>query len=532
MTVSQPSIIPRPRQIEQTLESFSLSPQTVIVADSPNQANAGYLQQRLSVASGYPFPLHQGNSSSEICLCLNDDLGSLGDHGYRLIVTSDAVKVEAGSPQGVFYGLQTLLQLLPPDIESRVPLSGIDWTIPGVRISDQPRFPWRGFMLDEGRHFHGAETVLALLDLMAALKMNIFHWHLTEDQGWRIQIKGYPCLTEIGSQRIGTAQSLGDMLRGRHDGMPHAGYYTQDQIRAIVAYAAERHIIVIPEIEIPGHSMAALAAYPKYSCTGGPFEVPTRFGIFKDIYCPGKEETFTFLQNILDEVMDLFPGPYIHIGGDEAPKARWKECADCQHRIREEGLQNEHQLQTYFTNRVVGYLAEHGRTAIGWNEALSESLHPDALIQYWVGNRKGVLKAVQGGRKTIISSYLDYYLDHSHSLTPLSRIYEFEPVFRELGDVEAENILGVEAPLWTEWVPDRARLDFQTFPRLLAFAETGWTPRDKKNIDDFRSRLAAFEPRLDALGVGYARGKDVQPSWFKRLFGLFTIVQPQRKTAN
>jgi hexosaminidase len=277
--------------------------------------------------------------------------------------------------------------------------------------------------------------------------------------------------------------------------------------------------------------MAALAAYPEFSCTGGPFEVQTRFGIFKDIYCPGKEGTFTFLQNILDEVVDLFPGQYIHIGGDEAPKTRWKKCPDCQRRILDEGLKDEHALQIYFTNRIANYLAAHGRKIIGWNDALSDDLHPDAIIQYWLKNRKGIIDALQGGRSTIISSYLDYYLDHSYNLTPLQRIYDFEPVFPELKLSGSENILGVEAPLWTESVPDRARLDYQVFPRLLAVAETGWTAENKKDFIDFRARLADFEVRLDALGIRYARGKDVQPPWFRRLFGLLTIAQPQRETA-
>jgi hexosaminidase len=277
--------------------------------------------------------------------------------------------------------------------------------------------------------------------------------------------------------------------------------------------------------------MAALTAYPEYSCTGGPFEIPTRFGIFKDIYCPGKEKTFAFLQHILDEVTDLFPGPYIHVGGDEAPKARWKNCPDCQRRMLEESLKDEHDLHIYFTNRIAEYLANRDRTIIGWNQIISDDLHANAIIQYWLGKRKQVINGIRAGRKMVNSSYLETYLDHSYSLTPLGRIYDFEPVFSGLNSAEAENILGVEALLWTEFVPNRLRLDFQTFPRLLAVAETGWTKSDQKNFADFRKRLTHFEPRLDHKGVRYARGKDVQPPYFKRLFGLFTIVQPQRKTA-
>lgn len=522
-------LIPYPQEIVPSSEYFILKADVNIISDDSNSGNAQILKNRLSVATGYPFNLKQDFISPGIHLKLIDTPGEVESESYNLLVAADSINIEAPTPHGVFNGIQTLLQLLPAEIESPDSHPEIEWVIPGMRISDQPRFSWRGFMLDEGRHFHGKETVLKLLDVMASLKMNIFHWHLTEDQGWRMQIKRYPHLTQIGSQRAGTAQSLWDMIRNKHDGCPHIGYYAQQDIREIVAYAAERYITVIPEIEIPGHSTAALAAYPQYSCAGGPFEVPTRFGIFKDIYCPGKEPTFAFLQNILDEMMDLFPARYIHIGGDEAPKARWKKCPDCQRRILEEDLKDEQALQAYFTNRIADYLAMHNRTIIGWNQALSDSLNPDALIQYWAGNRKRVINAVRGGRKIVISSYLDYYLDHSYSLTPLSRIYNFEPIFAELNQFDAQNVLGVEAPLWTEFVPNRARLDFQTFPRLLALAETGWTAKHFKNYADFRVRLMNFDDRLNYRDIHSARTKDVQPSRLKRMFGLLTLLQPQRK---
>jgi len=525
-------LIPLPLKVETLSGSFLLASDTAIISEDPDQANAEFLQQRLSAATGYTFPIESGKYNGPvIILQLRQDHTELGGEDYTLEVTRDSVKLSAPTNLGLFRAIQTLLQLLPHEIESRSLISGIDWVIPGVKISDQPRFSWRGFMLDEGRHFHGKETVMLLLDIMAFLKMNIFHWHLTEDQGWRIEIQGYPRLTEVGSQRPGTSKNLLDMILDRHDAVPHDGHYTQEDIREIVAYAAARHITVVPEIEMPGHSMAALAAYPQYSCTGGPFKVGTRFGIFKDVYCPGKEATFTFLQNVLDEVMAQFPGPYIHVGGDEAPKARWKKCPDCQRRIAQEGLKNEHELQTYFTNRIAHYLAAHNRTMIGWTEALGPDLHPEAIIQYWIGKRKEIIEATQEGRKVINSAYLEYYLDHSHSLTPLSRIYNYEPVFPELGAREAKNIIGVEAPLWSEFVPNRARLDYQTFPRLLAVAETGWTARDQKDLAGFLTRLTDFQKRLDLFNIRYARGGDVEPSWLKRVFGLFTIAQPQRKIA-
>jgi hexosaminidase len=525
-------LVPLPLEVETFPDSFLLTSNTAIISREPDQANSEYLQQRLSTATGYPFPIERGeHPGPAIILDLQQDRTELGDEGYILEAARDSVKLSAPTNLGLFRAIQTLLQLLPPEIESRSPISDIDWVIPGVKISDQPRFSWRGFMLDEGRHFHGKETVMLLLDIMASLKMNIFHWHLTEDQGWRIEIQGYPRLTEIGSQRPGTSRNLLDMILDRHDDVPHGGHYTHEDIREIVAYAAARHITIVPEIEMPGHSMAALTAYPQFSCTGGPFEVATRFGIFKDVYCPGKEATFTFLQDVLDEVMALFPGPYIHIGGDEAPKMQWKKCPDCQQRIAQEGLRDEHDLQTYFTNRIAYYLADHGRTMIGWNEALSPDLHPKAMIQYWFGNRKGIVDAIRNGRKIINSAYLEYYLDHSYSLTPLSRIYNYEPAFSELSARAVEYLMGVEAPLWTEFVPNRARLDYQTFPRLLAVAETSWTANDRKDFADFSTRLVEFQKRLDVLGIRYAREGDVDPPWFKKLFGLLTIAQPQRKIA-
>lgn len=527
------NIIPKPWKTEVLPGRFVFSRDTVVVLEDNWKETApvaAYLADNLAWGTGggpkigEPRLLPGGAVGSAIRLTLRAQNTELGDEGYILRVSPAEIRLEANAAAGLFYGVQTLRQALRLEPDGTL-------SLPCLLITDRPRFGWRGMLLDCGRHFMSKEFVKRYIDLLAVHKMNRFHWHLTEDQGWRIAIPGYPRLTEVGAWRVGTARNMLDMVRNHHDGVSHGGFYTADEIREVVAYAAERQITVVPEIEMPGHSLAALAAYPEFSCTGGPFEVATRFGIFKDVYCPGKEATFAFLQDVLGEVMRLFPGPYIHIGGDEAPKARWKTCPDCQRRIAQEGLADEHELQIYFTNRIASYLAAHGRTLIGWNEALSPDLHPQAIIQYWVRNRDAVVAAICEGRKTIISSYLDYYLDHSHSLTPLSRIYQFEPVFAELSASEAENILGVEAPLWTEFVPNRARLDFQVFPRLLAVAETGWTAHRQKDLEDFRTRLKEFELRLEALDIRYARSRDVEPSRLKRLFGLFTIAQPQRRTA-
>jgi hexosaminidase len=506
------TIIPLPSQIETHAGVFRLTADTGILTDLPNRWNADFLQSLLSNPTGFPLPVHPLDKAGKdsICLRLNPGLADLGREGYRLTVSPAAVTVEAPETTGVFYGIQSLRQLLPIEIEQRRPVSGVDWCIACLAINDRPRFAWRGFMLDEGRHFQGRDTALRMLDLMALQKLNVFHWHLTEDQGWRIEIKKYPRLTEIGSQRLGTRNAF---TPGKHDGVPHGGFYTQAGIREIVAYAAERHITVVPEVEMPGHALAALAAYPGLSCTGGPFDVATRFGIFPDIYCAGKEATFAFLQDILDEVLELFPSPYIHIGGDEAPKKRWKNCPDCQQRIAQQGLKNAHALQVYFTNRIAAYLDSKGRRTLGWNEILQPGLVESAVVQYWVGGPKRIVEAIRNGhRKIIMSPCLKTYLDYPHTLLPLRRIYRLEPVPAGLDEQAAASILGVESPLWTEWVPSLKRLDFQAYPRLTALAETGWTPKDRKSLPDFRRRLVGFLARLDLLGVQHASLQEADPS--------------------
>jgi hexosaminidase len=282
---------------------------------------------------------------------------------------------------------------------------------------------------------------------------------------------------------------------------------------------------------MPGHSTAALAAYPGLGCTSGPFEVSCRFGIMRDIYCAGKEATFVFLQNVLDEVMDLFPSPFIHLGGDEAPKGRWKKCSHCQRRMAQEGLADEHALQVYMVNRIVDYVGARGRRAVGWNQILGPGLAESAVPQYWIGNRKAVIEAIRGGREAIVSSWRYAYLDHSYALTPLSAAYAFDPVFPELDEGDASRVLGLEALLWTEFVPNVARLDYQTFPRLTALAEMGWSSREAKDYADFCQRLSDSASRLDTLGVRYARGEDLSPPWLQRLLGWFTALQPQDRIA-
>jgi hexosaminidase len=526
------NIIPLPVEIEPRSGEFHLTPDAIISGDDPNRWNSVYLHALFASPTGYPLTVQSGDrkTRNSIRLRLDPSLEFLGLEGYRLEVRTDEVEITALTSTGVFYGIQTLRQMLPVDVEAHTLVPGVDWKIPCATITDWPRFAWRGFMLDEGRHFQGRNTVLLTLDLMALQKLNVLHWHLTEDQGWRIEIKKYPRLTEVGSQRAGTSQS---MTSKKHNGLPHGGFYTQAEIREIVAYAAERHITIVPEVEMPGHSQAALAAYPELACTGGPFEVSTRFGIHPDIYCAGKDATFTFMQDVLDEVMELFPSLYIHVGGDEAPKVRWKKCPDCQRRIREHGLKSEHELQVFFTNRIAAYLDSKGRHLVGWNEILGDELVSGAVVQFWVRGRERLLEAIRTGKRAVVmSDYMEAYLDHSYSLTPLSRAYRYEPVPKELDEKDSGSILGVEFPLWSEWVPNRQRLDYQTYPRLIAMAETGWTPKNRKDFPDFHHRLEVFLNRLDWFGVRYASLKDVEPSWARRLFGVFTIAQPQTRIAH
>jgi hexosaminidase len=526
-------IIPSPAKIEPRSGEFIFTSRTTILAGESNRENAKYLKNLLAPGMGFALPTHpiKDGITNAIRLRIDPELSDLKEGGYQLLVQPEVIDIQAPTRAGVFYGIQTLRQLLPIDLELRKLDPQRKWIVPGVRITDKPRFAWRGYMLDEGRHFLGKENIIRTLDLLALHKINILHWHLTEDQGWRIEIKRYPKLIEIGSHRPGTTQTMMGMFGYGHDGIPHSGYYTQEEIREIVAYAATRQITIVPEIELPGHSLAALAAYPELSCTGGPFEVATRFGIHNDIYCAGKETTFEFLWNVLDEVVDLFLSPFIHIGGDEAPKTRWKKCPDCQRRIREEGLANEGELQTYMVNRIGEFLKTRDRHLMGWNQILQESLSSESLVQYWLGNKKKMVQAVKNGQLMVNSAFLDTYLDHSYNLTPLSRAYNFEPVFPHLDSESLRNVLGLEAPMWTEWVPNRDRLDYQTYPRLTAFAETGWTLKSLKNYDDFRRRLTQFLKRLDLLGVRYAPISEWDPPWYRRIFGVFTIILPQRKVS-
>jgi hexosaminidase len=426
-------------------------------------------------------------------------------------VTPRGVLLSASTIVGLTHGLQTLRQLLPAAVERTIPFPGMHWAIPAVTIDDAPRFSYRGMHLDVGRHFFTVDFIKRYLDLLALYKFNTFHWHLTEDQGWRIEIRKYPRLTSVGAWRKETVVEKNfDPYIG--DRTPYGGFYTQDQVREVVAYAAARSIAVIPEIEMPGHSLAALAAYPELACTPGPFEVGTRWGVFEDIYCPS-EQTFAVLEDVLTEVMALFPSRYIHIGGDEAPKTRWKASPIAQEVIRREGLKDEAELQSYFIRRIERFLAGHGRRLIGWDEILEGGLAPEATVMSWRGMDGGI-EAAKQGHDVIMTPTSHVYFDHYQGpretepfafggFTPLEKVYAFEPVPTALSPEEARHVLGAQGNVWTEYMKTSDHVEYMVLPRMIALSEVLWSPAGARDYQRFLQRLRPHLGRLDARGIRY-----------------------------
>jgi len=434
------------------------------------------------------------------------------DEGYLLKVSSDKIQIKASTDQGAFYAVQTLRQLMPSTLENgNYKSEEID--IRALTIKDQPQFFYRGMHLDVGRHTFSVDFIKKYIDALAMLKMNTFHWHLTEDQGWRIEIKKYPKLQDIAAYRDET-------LIGHYNDQPHqfdnkkyGGYYTQAEIKAVVAYAEERFITVIPEIEMPGHSQAAIAAYPDLGCTGEQVEVAKKWGVFEEIYCT-KEETFNFLEDVLDEVLELFPSKYIHIGGDEAPKTRWKNCKDCQQRMKDEGLKDEHELQNYFITRMETYLNSKGRQIIGWDEILEGGLAPNATVMSWRGT-DGAVEAAKSGHNVVMTPtshcYFDYYQSDNEDepiaiggFLPLEKVYGFNPIPEELTQDEAKYVLGAQGNIWTEYMQTEDHVEYMAFPRLVAMSEVLWSDSEQKNYENFVKRLENFHKRLEALDINYA----------------------------
>lgn len=507
-----PAILPQPSSLVPEQGRFVLASDTRVVVTDGTRDLGERLRAYLRPPTGFRLDLAGRAGANTISLTLDRKLKGLGPEGYRLVVRPDRVEIRAPERAGVFYGLQTLRQLLPVSAYRRAKVEGAEWTIPCVRIEDRPRFSWRGAHLDVGRYFMPKEFVLKFLDLLALHKLNVFHWHLTDDQGWRIEIKRYPKLTEVGAWR---RDSMLTYDPPTFTGKLHGGFYTQDDVREIVAYAAERFITVVPEIEMPGHASAAIAAYPELGNLDKPIEVATRWGVIEDVFNV-EDSTIAFLQNVLAEVLELFPSKFIHIGGDEVPKKQWKESLRAQTKMLALGLKDEHELQSWFVRQMDTWLAARGRRLIGWDEILEGGLAPGAAVMSWRGIEGGIA-AARAGHDVVMTptshTYLDYYQSGNrdrepHAIggfLPLKKVYEFEPVPKELTPEQARHVLGSQGQLWTEYLPDPKRVEYMAFPRLSALAEVVWSPKEARNYGGFLSRLRLHLPRLDILDVGYRK---------------------------
>ncbi|MDX9928710.1 MAG: beta-N-acetylhexosaminidase [Bacteroidales bacterium] len=518
--VSTYAIIPAPVFLEPLDGNFTITGRTKIVVSEltdETKLAADFLALMVGRVDGITPSVSEGRDRGgrNVVMVLDEEAGT-GTEGYMMTIRKSGIRITAETGAGLFYAVQTIRQLLPPEIESPLPVPGIRLTVPACEITDNPRFLYRGMHLDVCRHMFPMEYIKRYIDMLALHKMNVFHWHLTDDQGWRIEINKYPRLTEVGGFRKETLKGHGGRRPFEFDGKPYGGFYTREEVREVVEYARQRFITVIPEIEMPGHAVAALAAYPELSCTGGPFEVETRWGVFDDVFCAGKEETFTFLQDVLDEVIELFPSEYIHIGGDECPKTRWKVCSDCQKRISDEGLADEHELQSYFIRRIENYLLTKGKRIIGWDEILEGGLAPQATVMSWRGTSGGIAAARQG-HDVIMTPNPYLYIDHYQTepageplaiggYSPLEWVYSYEPVPEALNEQEQKHILGLQGNLWSEYLKTPEHMEYMAYPRMFAVAETGWTPAEGKNFEEFLARFLYQKPRYDLAGINYFKG--------------------------
>jgi hexosaminidase len=534
-------VVPRPAQMSRGEGVFTLNAATRIVAGGAAAVEAEKLRDYLRPATGYALPVTDGGDNNVIRLTLSPSLAKLGNEGYRLVSTRQGVTISAAAPAGLFYGIQTLRQLLPAAIYRQAP-QATSWSLPVVSIEDQPRFGWRGSHLDVARHFLPKTFVLKHLELLAQQKLNVFHWHLTDDQGWRIEIKRYPLLTSVGAWRTGSMVEPRnpEPARQLYDNQPHGGYYTQDDIREVVAYAAARHITVVPEIEMPGHAIAAIAAYPELgNHPERRLAVGRGWGVFPEVFNV-EDGTIVFLQNVLDEVLTLFPGAFIHVGGDECPKSEWAgspsalarmkqlglvpaatTLADVQHYKNDKGEAADHpalhQLQSWFIGQMDAYLTRKGRRLIGWDEILEGGLAPGATVLSWHGDTGGI-KAANEGHDVVMApqreTYLDYYQADftapgfreplgQRRVNTLEHTYSFDPMPAAIPPAMAHHVLGSQGMLWSEYMATGSEVEYMAWPRMLALAETLWTPRALKNYGEFEQRLPPALLRLQAQDVNY-----------------------------
>ena len=522
-------IIPQPVHVTTKSGSFVISPKTsLVVLNKTDDATASFLNEYLLNYYGFKLPIVKKASKDFIQFKSLKNITGLKGEGYTLKSDTNGVVIEGNSDIGTFYGMQTLIQLLPVEKSNTLKIAAVD-------VQDEPRFVYRGAMLDVARHFFPVAFVKKYIDYLAMHKLNYFHWHLTEDQGWRIEIKKYPKLTEIGSKRNGTI--VGRYPGKGNDNTPEEGFYTQEEVKDIVKYAADRFITVIPEIEMPGHSSAAIAAYPMLSCfPNEKTEIPASmisekskqelangrvklvqetWGVFTDVYAP-TEYTFNFLEDVLDEVMALFPSKYIHVGGDESPKDAWKRSEFCQQLIKEKGLKDEHELQSYFIQRMEKYINKKGRTLIGWDEILEGGLAPNAIVMSWRGEEGGIAAAKEN-HQVIMTPGTHVYLDHSQTkdekevtiggFTNLEKIYSYEPIPKELNEEQGKYVLGAQGNVWTEYMINPAKVEYMIFPRLSALSEVLWSPKENKNWPAFQAKIDTMKKRYDMWGANYYKGK-------------------------
>ncbi|HEY5537012.1 MAG TPA: family 20 glycosylhydrolase [Ignavibacteria bacterium] len=513
------NIIPLPAEVIMKQGVFEIDNNTYICINVKDQySNAIFLNEYLKKISGFELKIWVGSIpiSDKIIFLNTDENAGVLNEGYTFSVNEKEIRITSINSSGVFYGLQTLFQLIQGNTNNKIPC---------LEIKDYPRFKWRGMHLDVCRHFFPKEFVKKYIDYIAMYKMNTFHWHLTDDQGWRIEIKKYPKLTEIGAWRKGTLIGSYREYPHKYDTITYGGFYTQEDIKEIVEYAAMRNVTIVPEIEMPGHSLAALASYPELSCTGGPFDVAREWGTYEDVYCP-KEEIFKFLEDVLTEVMELFPGKYIHIGGDEVPKDIWKKCKNCQELIKREGLKDENGLQSYFIKRIEKFINSKGKTLIGWDEILEGGLAPNATVMSWRGTEGGIDAAKQNHDVVMTPGgycYFDHYQGDPRfeplaigGYTTVEKVYSYEPIPSELNTEEQNHILGAQGNVWTEYIDSPQKVEYMVFPRICALSEVLWTPSELKNYPNFKSRLLEHFKLLSRLNINYS----------KAIFDIKTKVSP------
>ncbi len=527
--VDQPiAIIPEPAFFSNGSGHFTIDSETKLVVPKENKEFVNVVNALKSKFSLKGIPLKEvKHANLDNSIVFEPATDEMIDESYEMYISHKGILIR-GNPKGAFYAVQTLLQCLPKEIFNKETVSEVEWKVPSMTIKDLPRFKYRGMHLDVARHFFTVKEVKKYIDLLAMHKMNTFHWHLTEDQGWRIEIKKYPKLTEVGGYRNGTLIGHYNDEPQQYDGKRYGGFYTQQQIKEVVQYAHERFITVIPEIELPGHAQAAIAAYPELGCTADKVEVLQKWGVSENVYCP-KEETFVFLENVLKEVMDLFPGKYIHIGGDECPKTQWRESDFCQNLMKQKDLKDEHELQSYFIQRIEKFVNANGKQIIGWDEILEGGLAPNASVMSWRGTEGGIAAAKQGHDVIMTPTshcYLDYYQsDHPDEplaiggFLPLKTVYEYEPIPAELSPNEAKHIIGTQGNVWTEYMKTFEQVEYMAFPRACALAEIAWSPKSGKDFSNFISRLIPHIERLKFQNVNVAN----------HLYELQSNIQPTGK---